>query len=53
LSHNLGKTQASEIPPCYVSTNMQLANIFTKALGREQFEFVCSKLGVLDLQFPT
>jgi len=47
------KLQACEIHPCYVYVKMQLVNIFTKALGKEQFEFLCNKLGVLDLHFPT
>ncbi|RVX15598.1 Retrovirus-related Pol polyprotein from transposon RE1 [Vitis vinifera] len=47
------KLQAGVIRPCYVSTKMQLADVFTKALGREQFEFLCTKLGVLDLHSPT
>ena len=47
------KLQAGVIRPCYVSTKMQLADVFTKALGMEQFEFLCTKLGVLDLHSPT
>ncbi|RVW14960.1 Retrovirus-related Pol polyprotein from transposon RE1 [Vitis vinifera] len=47
------KLQAGVIRPCYVSTKMQLADVFTKALGREQFKFLCTKLGVLDLHSPT
>jgi len=29
------KLQAGEIHPCYVYTNMQLTDIYTKALGKE------------------
>ena len=47
------KLQAGVIRLCYVSIKMQLADVFTKALGREQFEFLCTKLGVLDLHSPT
>ena len=36
------------IAPSYVSTKAQLADIFTKALGKAQFEFPLSKLGILD-----
>ncbi|GAA0163206.1 hypothetical protein LIER_39553 [Lithospermum erythrorhizon] len=31
----------------------QLADIFTKALGRQQFELLLSKLGICDLHAPT
>lgn len=34
------------IDPSYVHTNTQLADVFTKALGRSQFAFLISKLGV-------
>ncbi|KAK6117859.1 hypothetical protein DH2020_048401 [Rehmannia glutinosa] len=34
------------ISPCYVHTPMQLAEFFTKALGKAQFEFLLCKLGV-------
>ena len=33
------KLQAGIIKPCYVSTKMQLADIFSKALERHQFDF--------------
>ncbi|GAA0142158.1 hypothetical protein LIER_03119 [Lithospermum erythrorhizon] len=37
----------------HVSTNEQLADIFTKSLGRKQFEFLLRKLGIHDLHAPT
>ncbi|GAA0144267.1 hypothetical protein LIER_04760 [Lithospermum erythrorhizon] len=37
----------------HVSTTNQLVDIFTKALGRRQFEFLLCKLGILDLNAPT
>lgn len=37
----------------HIRTNDQLADIFTKALGRCQFEFLMSKLGIQDLHAPT
>jgi len=37
----------------HVRTNEQLADIFTKALGRSQFLYLISKLGVQDLHTPT
>ena len=36
------------IAPSYVTTKAQLADIFTKALGKQQFDFLVSKLGILD-----
>ena len=36
------------IQPSYVSTSVQLADIFTKALGKSQFQFLLSKLGILE-----
>lgn len=41
------------ICPSYVSTSVQLADIFTKALGKAKFEFLLRKLGVRDLHAPT
>ncbi|KAK9190888.1 hypothetical protein WN943_019498 [Citrus x changshan-huyou] len=41
------------IQPAYVSTHAQLADIFTKALGRQRFEFFLRKLGIQDLHAPT
>ncbi|GAA0146783.1 transmembrane signal receptor [Lithospermum erythrorhizon] len=37
----------------HVSTTNQLADIFTKALGKWPFEFLLRKLGILDLHTPT
>ncbi|GAA0158722.1 transmembrane signal receptor [Lithospermum erythrorhizon] len=37
----------------HVSTTNQLADIFTKALGKRQFHFLLHKLGILDLHAPT
>ncbi|GAA0165079.1 transmembrane signal receptor [Lithospermum erythrorhizon] len=36
-----------------VSTNEQLADIFTKSLRRKQFEFLLRKLGIHDFHAPT
>lgn len=41
------------IVPSYVSTKVHLADIFTKALGKQQFEFLLRKLGIRDLHAPT
>jgi hypothetical protein len=43
----------NNIRPIYVSTTTQLADIFTKALGRTQFEFLLGKLGIRNLHAPT
>ena len=47
------KLQAGIIKPYYVSTKMQLADVFTKALGRQQFDFLKDKLGVIEIHSPT
>jgi len=44
---------AGIICPSYVPTTVQLADIFTKALGKTQFEFLLRKLGIRDLHAPT
>ncbi|MCI41208.1 hypothetical protein A2U01_0062441 [Trifolium medium] len=45
--------QAGNISTFYVRTNMQLADIFTKALGKQQFQFLLRKLGIRNLHAPT
>ena len=42
----------SNLRALYVSTNEQLADIFTKALGTRQFEHLLRKLGIRDLHAP-
>ena len=37
----------------YTPTTEQLADIFTKALGRRQFQYLLSKLAVLNPHAPT
>lgn len=41
------------ITPSYVPTSTQLADIFTKALGKKQFDNLLHKLGILDLHALT
>ena len=41
------------ISPSYVPTTAQLADIFTKALGKTQFDLLMSKLGISSLHAPT
>ena len=36
------------IHPSYVTTTIQLVDIFTKALGHSQFDLLLSKLGIFD-----
>ena len=47
------KLQAGIISPSYVLTQYQLADIFTKALCKEQFFMLRHKLEVHDLHLPT
>jgi len=42
-----------DISPSFVPTNEQLADIFTKALGKQQYFFLLRKLGIRDLYSPT
>ncbi|KAK9190783.1 hypothetical protein WN943_019393 [Citrus x changshan-huyou] len=44
---------AGNIAASHVRTSEQLADIFTKALGRHQFENILCKLGIRDLHAPT
>ena len=41
------------ITTSHVSTSSQLADIFTKALGKFQFELLMSKLGIFEPHAPT
>ncbi|CAH9051730.1 unnamed protein product [Cuscuta epithymum] len=43
---------SNEIQPCCISTTNQVADIFTKALGTDRFQFLRSKLGVRNLHTP-
>ncbi|OMO87137.1 Integrase, catalytic core [Corchorus capsularis] len=47
------KAQSREIAPRKISTCAQLADIFTKALGKDRFESLVFKLGVANLHAPT
>ena len=42
-----------EIKTAYVSSENQIADIFTKALGQAPFHTLLHKLGVLDIHSPT
>ncbi|GJY40163.1 retrovirus-related pol polyprotein from transposon TNT 1-94 [Tanacetum coccineum] len=41
------------VEPYFVNTEYQLANIFTKALGRERIEFLINKLGMRSFTLET
>ncbi|GKU93237.1 hypothetical protein SLEP1_g6845 [Rubroshorea leprosula] len=45
--------QAGVISPSHVRSRFQIADIFTKALGKEQFQFLLRKLGIYNLHAPT
>ena len=45
--------KANTISASYVPTGHQLADILTKAIGRQSFCFLCRKLGICDLHAPT
>ncbi|XP_034223842.1 uncharacterized mitochondrial protein AtMg00810-like [Prunus dulcis] len=47
------KLQAGMISPSYVPTRFQLADVFTKALGKDQFVTLRDKLGLHDIHSPT
>nr|KYP64174.1 hypothetical protein KK1_018764 [Cajanus cajan] len=44
---------SGHIQPSYVSTHIQLADIFTKALGHVSFNCLLDKLGIRNLHAPT
>ncbi|CAL1356917.1 unnamed protein product [Linum trigynum] len=44
--------QDGHIPPINVSSELQLADLFTKGLGADRFCFLLSKLHVRDLHAP-
>nr|GEU69273.1 uncharacterized mitochondrial protein AtMg00810-like [Tanacetum cinerariifolium] len=46
LGDRLEHVENGVIELCFVNTEYQLANIFTKALGRERIEFLINKLGM-------
>ncbi|XP_019231520.1 PREDICTED: uncharacterized protein LOC109212342 [Nicotiana attenuata] len=47
------KLQAGMISPSYVPIHFQLADVFTKALGKDQFVTLRNKLGLHDIHSPT
>ncbi|CAL8161901.1 unnamed protein product [Prunus armeniaca] len=49
----LEKIQSGMITTAYTPSSHQLADIFTKPLGRDSFNIIIRKLGVLNLHSPT
>lgn len=47
------KVQDGSVVTKYVSSSHQLADMFTKALGKDAFSTMLRKLGVLDIHSPT
>jgi hypothetical protein len=47
------KLLRGNISTYYVSTHTQLADILTKALGKQQFDYFLGKLGIRNLHAPT
>ncbi|KAL5765118.1 hypothetical protein ACOSP7_004263 [Xanthoceras sorbifolium] len=47
------KVQAGIINPSFVPSHLQLADVFTKALGKDQFVNLRNKLGLHDIHSPT
>ncbi|KAF5468282.1 hypothetical protein F2P56_012446 [Juglans regia] len=47
------KLQAGLIKTLHVKSNMQLADVFTKALGQQQFKALISKMRLLNIHSPS
>lgn len=47
------RVHSSEIAPRKIHTRAQLADIFTKALGKDRFHSLLVKLGILKIHAPT
>lgn len=47
------KLQAGILRPLHISSNNQLADIFTKAIPSSQFRYLFSKIGVSNIQTPS
>lgn len=47
------RIQAKDIVTVYVPSNLQLVDLFTKALGRDQLQFMVCKLGISSIHAPT
>ena len=47
------KIQAGLISTGYMRTEDQLSDDFTKALNGDRFEYLCNKLGMINIYAPT
>ena len=47
------RLQSRDLVTSFVPSHLQLADIFTKALGRQAFQSILNKLGIFDLHAPT
>ncbi|KAL5774663.1 hypothetical protein ACOSP7_012220 [Xanthoceras sorbifolium] len=47
------KVQAGIINPSFISSHLQLADVFTKVLGKDKFVNLHNKLGLHDIHSPT
>uniref|UniRef100_A0A2N9EIP0 Reverse transcriptase Ty1/copia-type domain-containing protein n=1 Tax=Fagus sylvatica TaxID=28930 RepID=A0A2N9EIP0_FAGSY len=47
------RLQSHDLVTSFVPSHLQLADIFTKALGRQAFQSILNKLGIFDLHAPT
>ena len=47
------KILEGEIVTRHVASSQQLADVFTKALGKDKFKSLLCKLGVIDIHSPT
>lgn len=48
-----GKVQSKTIITPYVKTEDQLADFFTKSIGRDRLRHTLVKLGIVDISAPT
>ena len=46
------RVNSGEIKTLAIRSQLQTADIFTKAFGADRFKFLCGKLGVRDLHTP-
>ncbi|KAJ0511272.1 putative RNA-directed DNA polymerase [Helianthus annuus] len=47
------RVESKEITPAYIQSHLQMADLYTKPLGRHQLRFLLHKLGITNLHAPT
>ncbi|KAI3766949.1 hypothetical protein L2E82_17029 [Cichorium intybus] len=47
------RVESQEIQPLHINTKLQIADLFTKALGAQQLRVLLDKLGIRNLHTPT